>query len=137
MGQIFYHAIVLKDNSQLKALLAGNPEIADWDVIAHHVTVDSGPAKNHLIPYIGKDFTIIATHIGTLDNKVIAVKVKVPMFEKIHSFNRTPHITLAVNRSVGAKPVQSNDIKKWVPLNKQINLQGTLWNLDGRSKIVK
>jgi len=137
MRQIFYHAIVLDDNKELRKLLANNPEILHWEVIAHHVTIDLGPAKSHLIPYLGKTFDIIATDIGKIDGKVIAVKVEIPELEGTHYFSRTPHITLAVNRKAGAKPVQSNDIKKWVPLNKRIKLKGKLWNLDGRSNIVK
>jgi len=137
MSNIAYHALVLKDNKELKALLKNDSTALSWGVIAHHVTVGLGPIKNHLISFLGKDFKITVTDIGTIENKVIAVRVKVPEFEKIHSFNKTPHITLAVNRKMGAKPFQSNQITKWTPLKTPIHLIGTLYNLDSQSNIMK
>lgn len=135
MKNVSYHALVLKDNYELKSLLNNDPA-KEWGIIAHHVTIDLGAAKNHLLPYLGKDFNIVATDIGSIENEVVAVKVKIIGFD-MHNFTRTPHITLAVNRQLGIKPFQSNKITKWTPLKKPISLIGTLYNLDAQSNIIK
>ena len=67
---------------------------------------------------------IHATHVGqTEDGNVVAVKV-----DGI-SDNKTPHITIGVNRSAGAKPVQSNNITKWDILRTPIALLGQVEEL--------
>jgi len=120
-----YSALVLDDQSRNKLL--NNKEVMnnvtdEHEVICHHMTIKMGglvgtPHESR----IGDKEDIIATHVGkTDDDNVIAVKVNG------RSDNRTPHVTIAVNRQKGGKPVHSNTISDWILLNKSIQLSGTV-----------
>ena len=52
----------------------------------------------------------------------MAVAVKVNGY---HSDNTIPHITIAINPN-GGKPVMSNDITDWKPLESPISLTGVV-----------
>ena len=51
----------------------------------------------------------------------MAIAVKVDGYP---SKNPIPHITLAVNRAQGGKPVMSNDIKNWEKFEGELTLSG-------------
>lgn len=138
-SNISYHAFVIdEDDRRTKLLPLCQYDVTNgWQVIAHHVTVGMGPTQNHLLPFLGKTFEIELTAIGFLDDRVLAVKGKVKGFDKFASSVKFPHITLSVNRKVGAKPYESNKIRDWKKLPNRIIVKGTLYNLDNASKIVK
>ena len=61
-----------------------------------------------------------------MDDKVMAVKV-VGYDKKTN--NNFPHVTIAVNRTGGGKPKDSNDIEKWQKVENGISLSGKIKNL--------
>ena len=115
-----FASVVLDDKSRTKLLQRVQHMIPEgWDVIAHHMTINFGKGlPEDLKGDLGKTVQLRATKVGVSD-MVLAVGV-----EGYHSDNDKPHITIAVNRSGGGKPVMSNDIQKWDNLENYINLSG-------------
>jgi len=104
MNYIFDNAITDKDLK--KALRKG-----EWELLAHHMTINMGPLKEEYRPLLGQSFDLLVTHIGYTD-KVVAVKVETQFVTK----NRDPHITIAINRKEGGKPAMANEITEWIPI---------------------
>ena len=92
----------------------------DWDIFAHHMTINLGEVKSEHIKYLGFPINLYGTHIGITD---MAMAISVEGFE---SDNQNPHITLAVNTKEGGKPKMSNEIKDWKPLRRKLRLRGYL-----------
>lgn len=108
-----YTAVVLDQKSryQLLAHLAGT--IPDgWELIAHHVTIKMGLVEN---VEIGESVDLIVKSYA-MDNRVMAVAVE----GNIPCENKIKHITIAVNRAAGGKPVHSNYLINWIPLSELI-----------------
>lgn len=131
-----YSAVVLDEKSHLKlvAWAENNVKVVGvrlpilvrdngWKIAAHHMTVNLGELPEYLKQYLGTKQKLEATHIGV---SPMAVAVRVIGFE---SKNRIPHVTIAVNVRSGGKPVMSNDIKDWVPLETPIKLTGEVQEL--------
>lgn len=121
-NKIKYASLILDDKSNSKLLSSVGHLIPDgWKVYAHHMTINFGKGlPDYLKDDLGKTKQIIATAIGKSD-KALAVKV-----EGYHSDNEIPHVTIAINVKEGGKPVMSNDIKDWQPLQSHINLSGKI-----------
>lgn len=127
-----YSAIVLDEASQLKLeKLSDDIKVAGvrlpilvrdngWKMYNHHMTINMGELPNYLKQYIGTKQKLEATHIGV---SPMAVAVRVIGFE---SKNKIPHVTMAVNIANGGKPVMSNKITDWVPLDTPVKLTGTV-----------
>jgi hypothetical protein len=117
-------ASVVLDGKSRKNLLEsimGMVDMSGWEIIAHHMTINFGKGlPEDLKSDLGKTINLTATHLGVSD-KAIAVKV-----DGYHSDNKVPHITIAVNRKEGGKPVMSNDIQDWKKLPTYINLSGVV-----------
>ena len=130
-----YSAVVLDEASQLKLeKLAEDVKVNGvrvpihvrdngWKMYNHHMTICMGPLPDYLKQYIDTKQKLEATHIGVSDK---AVAVRVIGFE---SKNKIPHVTMAVNIKAGGKPVHSNDIKDWKPLETIIKLTGEVKEL--------
>jgi len=118
-----YSGIKIIDNQKLLKFVDNLND--DWRKIAHHVTIKMGKLPDELVVQKGKKVDIIVTHIGEIVNKAIAVKVDINKKLKIEE-NRTHHITLAVNEKEKIKPIMSNKIQKWEPLEKPIKLKGII-----------
>lgn len=103
MNYIFNNALTPELKKGLKK--------GDWEVLGHHMTINMGPLKEEYRPLLGQSFDLLVTHVGHTD-KVLAVKVETQFTTK----NKDPHITIAVNRKEGGKPVMANEIKSWVPV---------------------
>ena len=118
--QKMFASVVLDDKSRTKLLQAVQHMIPEgWEVIAHHMTINFGKGlPEDLKGDLGKRVQLRATKVGVSD---MAMAVGV---EGYHSDNEKPHITIAVNRSGGGKPVMSNNIQKWDNLDNYINLSG-------------
>ena len=108
--KISYSGVVLTEQSRemLKTYIK-SPK--GWEFTAHHMTINMGPLKEEYKPLLGQSVDLLVTHIGQTD-KVVAVKVE----SEIKTQNKNPHITIAVNRIEGGKPVMSNDITEWTPI---------------------
>ena len=102
-----YTAVILdeKSRSQLLAQLI-IPE--GWEIIADHVTINMGAAKN---VQLGSCVDLIVKSYA-LDDRVMAVAVD----GDIPSDNEIKHITIAVNRRNGGKPVHSNKLTNWIAI---------------------
>lgn len=116
---ISYTGVIL-DKASRDALLAAmrrhTPE--GWRVIAHHMTINMGPARNPAD--IGKQVTLSV--VGwALDERTLAVKV-----QGFASTNAHAHITVAVNSAAGAKPKDSNLHMKWNPMAAPLRLVGVV-----------
>jgi hypothetical protein len=123
-----YSAIVLDQTSHDKLIkwLHENFSIVSretWEVIAHHMTIKMGELPSYLVADLNTEQTIEVTGYGSSD-KVIAVRVA-----GYYTSNKVPHVTLAVNRKGGGKPVMSNDIKNWQPMLKPFKLKGIVKEL--------
>jgi tRNA nucleotidyltransferase/poly(A) polymerase len=78
-----------------------------WEWIADHMTITMGELSDKTD--LGKQVVLKVVSLG-MDDKVMAVGVS-----GYPSKNDKPHITLAVNRAGGGKPVMSNFIEDWKP----------------------
>lgn len=105
VASVSYTALVVDNPSDILSRF-NIPE--GWEKIAHHVTLNMGASKNPEV--VGKSFTVQAVAVAQ-DDKVMAVKVQMP--SGLVTANATPHITLAVNRAGGGKPVMSNKLNDW------------------------
>lgn len=114
---IMYTALVL-DKESREALLRYVLPIEGWEMLAHHMTIEF-PADTH--PLLGKEVCVEATH-WACDEKVIAVRIS----DAGLSRNKTPHVTIAVNRENGGKPVMSNNLNNWMMLRAPLTLFGTV-----------
>ena len=122
---ISYTAIILNKNSRKKLLnLIGDLIPEGWDIIAHHITINLGEAPLELKDYLDVVVRFTLKEFGVSD-KAIAVSVEF-FNNEIKSKNEKPHITIAVNRSIGGKPYDSNKITKWYKIDKKIILSGRL-----------
>jgi hypothetical protein len=115
---IKYSAVVLDDDSRDK-LLSNFKIPADWETIAHHMTIKMGGLTDKAL--IGKEFNLQVTHIAHND-MVMAVMVDTDA----PSMNVIKHITLAVNRVAGGKPVMSNRLSNWEPVDMPFVIKGVV-----------
>ena len=122
LEKISYSAVVLDDKSHkflVKAFKTIIPK--DWEVIAHHMTVILGkPLPDNLKDDLDKKVQLTVKELG-VSEKAIAVKV-VGYFSK----NKIPHITVAIDRKGGGKPVDSTKIENWVKIKSPFKLSGTV-----------
>lgn len=116
--------VVLDEVSRKKLLGAVKGLISDidtsgWDVIVHHMTINFGKGlSKELKDDLGKTVHLKVVSIG-MSKMAIAVGV-----EGYHSDSAKPHITIAVNRAEGGKPVMSNQIEIWEKWEGGPNLNG-------------
>ena len=88
------------------------------------MTIQMGELPSYLKDDLDTTHTLEVTGYAS-DEKVIAVRVT-GYFTK----NKIPHITLAVNRKGGGKPVMSNELKNWQPVLKPFTVKGTIRELE-------
>lgn len=95
----------------------------EWSIIAHHMTINMGPIrKGPADPtLLGQSAELTVVSVAA-DDLVMAVGVK----SDVPSKNDRPHITLAVNRAAGGKPVMSNKLENWESLADPFDLFGTI-----------
>jgi len=122
MNKVSYTALVLDKESRQRIL--GLWEIPEgWEKIGHHMTINMGASKYpELVGVEGSAKAVSIAIDHELGVMAIGVESDTP------SDNKIKHITLAVNRSVGAKPFMSNKLKEWNPLpsSTNINFTGTI-----------
>ena len=116
-----YTALVLDQaskNKLVQLLSTIAPDEYD-EVIAHHMTINMGSCQ--FPPLLGQPFSMKVVAIGR-DEKVIAAQVETECESKIPR----KHITMAVNRAKGGKPVMSNQITTWEPYTGNLILNGVV-----------
>ncbi len=130
-----YTAVVLDEKSHLKLVKWADDNIKvngvrlpilvrdnGWEMICHHMTINMGKALPQIESYLGTKQKLDITHYGISD-KAIAARV-VGFYVDPGEINRKPHITVAVNRRDGGKPVDSNKITNWIPVDGLVTLSG-------------
>lgn len=124
-----YSAVVLTDKSRsklLKIVPTLIPNFGIYDrVIAHHMTINMGPLPQEKRQYIGRIIPLYVTSFGFSD-KAFAVGLSKNLGYSWLSTNEIPHITVAINSSIGGKPVDSNFITNWKTMQTGIALVGTV-----------
>jgi len=121
MKKVLYSAVVLNEDSHNLLINTFKTFIPkDFKIYAHHMTINMGELKEEYRKYLGMDVMLRVVALG-IDEKVIAVRV-----EGFPSVNKIPHITLAVDVNNGGKPVMSNYITNWQPLDIIFLVKGTV-----------
>jgi len=123
--RVSYSGVVLDDKSRSALLKVFAPMIPeDWETIAHHMTIKMGgletDSQERQDMEDNKEIVLDVVDYA-MDDKVLAVGV-----EGYNSFNQKPHITIAVNRKAGGKPVMSNYLTDWKPLGFPLKLKGKI-----------
>ena len=120
-----YTALVLDENSRHKLLQHFQGLIPpSWEIIAHHMTINMGDAASG--PLANSKFQVgqpagLTVINYSYDEKVMAAGVQCD----VPSSNAVKHITLAVNRPAGGKPILSNKLTNWQSIS-PLQLQGII-----------
>ena len=116
---VSYSAVVLDDRSRQRLIERFKSIIPEgWEVVAHHMTINMGEIDPNLEKYLGLPVRLSVEDIA-MNDKVIAVGVT-----GFESHNTKPHITLAVNRANGGKPMMSNSLTDWQKIKRPIFITG-------------
>lgn len=104
--KVSYSGVILDKNSQ-QEILSRVEVPQNWKTYAHHMTICLGPLPENLQHLKRKKQQLRITKLGKSD-MAIAFGVDSDL-----SLNKIPHITIAINSSIGAKPKDSNSITEW------------------------
>jgi hypothetical protein len=119
MSNVSYSAVVLDDRSRQRLIERFQSEIPEgYEIVAHHMTINMGEIDPSLARFVGMPVRLSVNDIA-IDDKVVAVGVS-----GFESKNEKPHITLAVNRKAGGKPVMSNYLTDWKTLKRPLLVTG-------------
>ncbi len=119
MSNVAYSAVVLDDKSRERLIERFKSAIPDdWEIIAHHMTINLGEIDPNFEKYLEMPVRLNVEEFA-MDDKVAAVGVS-----GFESKNVKPHITLAVNRKAGGKPVMSNNLTNWERLKRPLLVTG-------------
>lgn len=127
-NNILYAALVLTDESKDRLMEHVSEYMPDWDdykILCHHSTIFfhtdiTDDLYDWCVDNEGKLFNMTAYEYGISD-KAFAVKVD----SDTPTANNLKHITIAVNNGNGGKPVDSNFIMNWYPME-PIELAGVV-----------
>jgi hypothetical protein len=120
MERVLYSSVKLTEQSRTELIQKLQHIIPNnWEIIADHMTINLGPIKKEFEEFLGKEIRLTVVKLGISD-KVIAVEVK-----GMSTINQIPHITVAVNREEGGKPVMSNRIIDWEEIE-QFDIYGVV-----------
>lgn len=129
-NDISYSAVVLDDESRTKLITSLSSLIPEgWKLVAHHMTINLGNINDEFIDDINKSVQLTAYEYA-IDDKVMAVKVN-----GYSTLNKIPHITIAVNKKNGGKPVMSNYLTEWKVLKDTIQLTGIVSEIPNKNKL--
>lgn len=108
-----YTAVVIFPKDRIRLLDAMNDKVPPWwDFIGDHMTINMGTAaEGPCAGRVGEKASLTIRGFAT-DDRVAAVKVET----EIPSINEIKHITIAVDRDNGGKPVHSNKLVDWVEI---------------------
>lgn len=119
MSNVAYSAVVLDDKSRERLVERFKSAIPnDWEIIAHHMTINLGEIDPNFEKYLEMPVRLNVEEFA-MDDKVAAVGIS-----GFESKNAKPHITLAVNRKAGGKPVMSNNLSNWERLKRPLLVTG-------------
>ena len=125
MSNISYSAVVLDENSRERLINRFKNVIPeDWSIIADHMTINLGEIDPEYQKYLGLPVRLAVEDIA-MDDKVIAVGVS-----GFKTNNSKAHITLAVNRANGGKPMMSNNLRNWERIRRPLSLTGKVLEIE-------
>ena len=125
MSNISYSAVVLDDRSKERLVQRFKSLIPEgWEIIAHHMTINLGAIDPKYMEYLGWNVRLSVDDFA-MDDKVMAVGVS-----GFESNNSKPHITLAVNRKNGGKPMMSNQLTNWEKLKRPLLITGKVLEIE-------
>jgi hypothetical protein len=125
MTGISYSAVVLNDSSRQRLIRRFENVIPEgWEIVAHHMTINMGELHQEDKDKIGMIVDLNVEDFA-MDDKVIAVGVS-----GFESQNAKPHITLAVNRTAGGKPMMSNKLTDWTKIRRPLLITGTVTEVE-------
>lgn len=120
-GNVLYSCVLLDEDSHNKLVKVFSPMIPDdWEVLAHHMTLNLGKIDPKYENDLGKEVILTVLDYG-MDDKVMAVGV-----EGYPTNNKKPHVTIAVNRKNGGKPFMSNNLTDWKDIGFKFQLKGVV-----------
>ena len=118
---IAYTAVVLDEKSRSRLLERFSSMIPDgWETIAHHMTINMGEIDPEYQKFLGLSVRLTVEDVA-IDDKVMAVGVS-----GFDSRNAKAHITIAVNRQEGGKPMMSNNLTDWKKIQKPLLITGKI-----------
>jgi hypothetical protein len=118
---ISYSAVVLDDKSRKKLYDTFAKYIDDgYEYIGDHMTLNMGEIDNKYVNMLGLN---VGLRVDGFAKNEFVIAVRIGNFDL---GDKTPHITIAVNRKNGGKPKMSNDIKEWTPYLRPLILVGTV-----------
>jgi hypothetical protein len=125
MSNISYSAVVLDEKSRTRLIERFKSIIPEgWDVIADHMTINLGEIDPEYQKYLGLPVRLSVDEIA-MDDKVIAVGVS-----GFESKRDKPHITLAINKQEGGKPMMSNVLDNWKKLKRPLLVTGKVTEVE-------
>jgi hypothetical protein len=125
MAGISYSAVVLDENSRKRLINRFKNIIPEnWNVIADHMTINMGEIDSEYEKYLGLPVRLVVEDIA-MDDKVIAIGVS-----GFKTNNAKAHITLAVNRTNGSKPIMSNNLTNWGKIRRPLSLTGKVTEVE-------
>ena len=125
MGNISYSAVVLDENSKKRLINRFKSMIPEgWEIIGDHMTINLGEIDPEYQKYLGLPVRLAVEDIA-MDDKVIAVGVS-----GFKTNNSKAHITLAVNRANGGKPMMSNNLRNWERIRRPLSLTGKVLEIE-------
>jgi hypothetical protein len=109
---ISYSGVVLDEESKQKLLSLSIPE--GWEPVAHHMTITLGPLIHKKGKHdfsksypLGSEVELPVMSVG-MDDRVMTAKVNAP--SEISEKMSFPHVTIAVNKEGGGKPMHSKEL---------------------------
>ena len=124
-NKIAYSAVVLDDRSRQRLIERFKDQIPEgYEIVAHHMTINMGEIKPEYEKYIGMPIRLTVNDVA-IDDKVMAIGV-----EGFYSDNKKPHITIAVNKANGGKPVMSNNLTNWERLKRPLFISGKVTEVE-------
>ncbi len=121
MSSIAYSGVVIDDRSRYRLIQRFRDIIPeDWEVVADHMTINQGEIDPNYVEYLGMTIRLTINDIA-MDDMVIALGVT-----GFHSENPKPHVTLAVNRNAGGKPMMSRNLTNWEKLKRPYYITGRI-----------
>ena len=125
MKGVSYSAVVLDDMSRQRLIEKFKNIIPeDWEVIAHHQTINMGEIDPEYEKFLGLSVRLSVNDLA-MNDKVIAVGVS-----GFGSRVAKPHITLAVNKIGGGKPMMSNNLTDWQKIKRPLLLTGKVTEIE-------
>jgi hypothetical protein len=125
MSNVSYSAVVLDDRSRQRLIERFQSMIPEgYEIVAHHMTIKLGELEPEQAKYVGMPVRLSVNDIA-MDDKVVAVGVS-----GFESKNDKPHITLAVDKKGGGKPMMSNYLTDWKPLKRPLWITGKVMEIE-------